>query len=54
MAGSARYTALLDANALYPAPVCDALLSLAVAGLFHARWTMGDVPTAVAGLSRWS
>lgn len=39
MAGSARYTALLDANTLYPAPVCDALLSLAVAGLYHARWT---------------
>lgn len=40
MAGSARYTALLDANTLYPAPVCDALLSLAVAGLYHARWTL--------------
>lgn len=40
MAGSARYTAILDANTLYPAPVCDALLSLAVAGLYHARWTM--------------
>lgn len=35
MAGSARYTAILDANTLYPAPVCDALLSLAVAGLYH-------------------
>jgi predicted nucleic acid-binding protein len=31
---------LLDANTLYPAPVCDALLNLAVAGLYHARWTM--------------
>lgn len=40
MAGSSRYTALLDANTLYPAPVCDALLSLAVAGLYHARWTL--------------
>ncbi len=40
MAGSARYTAILDANTLYPAPVSDALLSLAVAGLYHARWTM--------------
>lgn len=39
MAGSARYTALLDANALYPAPVRDLLLSLACAGLYHARWT---------------
>jgi hypothetical protein len=39
MAGSARYTALLDANALYTAPVRDLLLSLAVAGLYSARWT---------------
>lgn len=39
MAGSARYTALLDANTLYPAPVRDLLLSLAVAGLYHARWS---------------
>ena len=39
MAGSARYTALLDANTLYPAPLRDLLLSLAVDGLYHARWT---------------
>lgn len=39
MAGSARYTALLDANTLYPAPLRDLLLSLAVHGLYHARWT---------------
>lgn len=39
MAGSARYTALLDANTLYPAPLRDLLLSLGVAGLYHARWT---------------
>lgn len=39
MAGSARYTAVLDANTLYPAPLRDLLLSLAVAGLYHARWT---------------
>jgi predicted nucleic acid-binding protein len=39
MAGSAGYTAVLDANALYPAPVRDLLLSLAVEGLFYARWT---------------
>jgi predicted nucleic acid-binding protein len=39
MAGSARYTALLDANTLYPAPLRDLLLSLAIAGLYHARWT---------------
>jgi predicted nucleic acid-binding protein len=39
MAGSSRYTVVLDACVLYPAPVCDALLSLAVQGLYHARWT---------------
>ena len=40
MAGSARYTALLDASTLYPAPLRDLLLSLAVDGLYHARWTV--------------
>ena len=39
MAGSARYTAVLDACVLHPAPVRDLLLSLAAAGLYHARWT---------------
>lgn len=39
MAGSARYTAVLDACVLYPAPIRDLLLSLAVEGLNHARWT---------------
>lgn len=39
MAGSARYTAILDANVLYPNLLRDLLLSLAAAGLFHARWT---------------
>lgn len=39
MAGHARYTALLDACVLFPAPVADALMSLHVAGLFFARWT---------------
>lgn len=39
MAGSARYTAILDANVLYPATLRDLLLSLARDGLFHARWT---------------
>ena len=32
-------TALLDANVLYPAPLRDLLLQLAVAKLFRARWT---------------
>lgn len=39
MAGHARYTAVLDAYVLYPVSVADALISLAVAGLFAAKWT---------------
>ena len=39
MAGSSRYTAILDANVLYPNLLRDLLLSLAAAGLYHARWT---------------
>ncbi len=39
MAGSSQYTAVLDANTLYPAPLRDLMLSLAVDGLYHARWT---------------
>ena len=39
MAGSARYTVILDANVLYPNLLRDILLSLASSGLFHARWT---------------
>ncbi len=33
------FTALFDANALYPAPLRDLLLQLATTKLFHARWT---------------
>ena len=33
------YTALLDANVLYPAPLRDLLLQLAVADVFRAKWT---------------
>jgi predicted nucleic acid-binding protein len=40
MAGSARYTAVLDANVLYGALVRDLLLSLAHADLFSAKWTV--------------
>lgn len=39
MAGSSRYTAILDANVLYPTLLRDVLMSLAVADLFHARWS---------------
>lgn len=39
MAGSYRYTVVLDACVLYPAPLRDLLLSLASAGIYRARWT---------------
>lgn len=39
MAGYYRYTAVLDACVLYPAPLRDLLVSLAVDGIFGARWT---------------
>lgn len=34
-----QYTALLDANVLYPAPLRDILMQLAVEDLFRAKWT---------------
>lgn len=34
-----HYTALLDANVLYPAPMRDLLMQLAVTDLFKAKWT---------------
>jgi predicted nucleic acid-binding protein len=39
VAGSSRYTAILDANVLYPQLIRDTLLSLAVERLYHARWS---------------
>jgi predicted nucleic acid-binding protein len=39
MAGSSWYTAILDANVLYPQLLRDTLLSLAVERLYHARWS---------------
>lgn len=33
------YTALFDANVLYPAPLRDLLLQLAVTDIFRAKWT---------------
>lgn len=35
----ARYTALYDACVLYPAPLRDLLVQLALSDLFRARWT---------------
>jgi predicted nucleic acid-binding protein len=40
MAGSSRYTAVLDANVLYPQLLRDVLLSLAHADLYSAKWTV--------------
>ncbi len=34
-----HYTALLDANVLYPAPLRDLFLQLAITDLFKAKWT---------------
>jgi predicted nucleic acid-binding protein len=34
-----NYTVLLDANVLYPAPMRDALMQLAITDLFKAKWT---------------
>lgn len=39
MAGSARYTAVLDANVLYGRLLRDVLLSLANAHLYSAKWS---------------
>lgn len=35
----ANFTAIFDANVLYPAPLRDLLLWLATTGMFRARWT---------------
>ena len=40
MAGHARFTAVLDACVLFPIATADALVSLAVAGLFSAKRTV--------------
>jgi len=40
MAGHARYTAVLDACVLYSVLMSDALMSLAVRGLFAAKWSV--------------
>lgn len=40
MAGSARFTAILDACVLYPQLGRDVLMRLTFAGLYHARWSV--------------
>ena len=39
MAHTSSFTALFDANVLYPAPLRDLLMRLAMTGLFRAKWT---------------
>jgi predicted nucleic acid-binding protein len=39
MAGHARYTALLDANVLYPVAICDALMEVALTGIYAPKWS---------------
>lgn len=34
------FTAILDANVLYPAPLRDFLLRVALTGIYRARWTL--------------
>lgn len=33
------FTALYDANVLYPAPLRDLLMNLALTGVYRARWS---------------
>lgn len=39
MAGTARYTAILDANVMYPVNVFDILAQFCIDGLFTAKWS---------------
>jgi len=39
MASHARYTALLDANVLYPVAICDALIEVAATGIYAPKWS---------------
>ncbi|SDE52213.1 PIN domain-containing protein [Paraburkholderia lycopersici] len=50
MAGYARYTALLDACVLFPLATTDALMSLATAGFFAAKWTQQIEAVWIAAL----
>ena len=39
MAGTAKYTAVLDACVLYPVTIADILIQLSIEGLFTAKWS---------------
>jgi len=47
-----HYTVLFDANVLYPTPMRDALLQLAVTDLFKAKWTADIHREWIAALLR--
>ena len=34
-----HFTAFLDANVLYPAPMHDVLIQLTTTGIFRAKWS---------------
>ena len=42
------FTALFDACVLYPAPLRDLLMHLALTDLFRAKWTDAIPPEAIA------
>jgi predicted nucleic acid-binding protein len=44
------FTALLDANVLYPITLCDALLRLAAAELYQVRWSADILQEALGSL----
>lgn len=52
MAGHMRFTALLDANVLYPVAVCDALIEVAATGIYAAKWSMRIDDEWIRNLSR--
>ena len=52
MARYARYTGLLDACVLHPLAMADALMSLASAGLFAAKWTQKIESEWIASIER--
>lgn len=48
----ASFTAFLDASVLYPAPVRDLLLELAVSDLYRAKWSNAVHEEWIAALLR--
>jgi predicted nucleic acid-binding protein len=52
MAGYARYTAVLDACVLYPVAITDALISIAVTGLYAAKRTQAIEHEWISALER--